>query len=269
VAAFGESLDEFAVHAQLENGRLEAHFNGDLVHAGNQKASVVVDARDEEAVVSLTYAAADWDLGTFFQERGVQDVQRGRLAASLHLTGRGDSPRELAASLAGEATLAVTDGQLRGRRINLLAEGLATKLFLDVGRKSTPVDCAAAHFKATGGRVVSPAIAMETDRVIIVGRGFIDFREEKLHLVFDPKPKRASLFSLRVPVIITGTFAHPSVKTGALKSLLKRVAEAAGLSLIDPLAAVVPFADLGLGSHHACKKLLDENGLSPPETEAK
>lgn len=269
LAAFRESLDEVAVSTQIEGGRLEAHLTGHLVHAGSQKASMVVDAREEEAAISLDYTATDWNLGTFSQERGVEDVQKGRLDAKLNLTGHGDSLRELAASLNGEATIAVTDGQLRGRRLNLLAEGLATKLFLDVGHKSTPVDCAAAHFKATNGRVVSPAIAMETDRVTIIGRGFIDFREEKLHIVFDPKPRHPSLFSLQVPVMITGTFAKPVVKTGTWETLLKKVAEAAGLALIDPLAAVLPFVDLGLSNHHACEKLLHESGLSPPESEKK
>jgi hypothetical protein len=67
--------------------------------------------------------------------------------------------------------------------------------------------------------------------------------------------------------MLTGTFANPSVETGALKTLLKKMAEAAGLALIDPLAAIVPFGDLGLGGHHACEELLHESGLPLPETE--
>jgi hypothetical protein len=45
------------------------------------------------------------------------------------------------------------------------------------------------------------------------------------------------------------------------------VAAAAGLALIDPLAALIPFADLGLEGHHICGKLLHESGLSLPEAE--
>ncbi len=276
VDAFGEDLDELAARAQLEDGRLEANLTGKGMAGGSQTTKVVVDARDEEAVVAFTLDAADWDVGTFSQKRGVEGIQEGRLDAKMDLSARGDSLRQFAASLNGEATLAVRDGQLKGRMINLLAQGLVTKLFeeklltrlfLNPRRMSTPVPCAVAHFKAASGHVASPALAMETDKVKIVGRGFIDFRDEKLHLVFDPKPKHSSLFSLQVPIMITGTFAKPSVETGALKTLLGKVAEAAGLALINPLAALVPFGDLGLGGHHACEKLLHESGLPLPETE--
>ena len=174
--------------------------------------------------------------------------------------------------------MAVRDGRLKGRVINLIAQGLVTKLFaealltrlfLSSRQTSTPVSCAAAHFKAASGNVASPAIAIDTDKVRIMGQGFIDFRNERLHVVFDPKPKRPALLSLRVPIMITGTFANLSVETGALKTLLKRAAESAGLALIDPLAAIAPFVGLGLGDHHACEKLLRESGLPLSETKQK
>jgi hypothetical protein len=80
--------------------------------------------------------------------------------------------RKLASSLDGEATFAVTDGQLKGRRMNLLAEGLVTKvlssellrrLFLEPHRKSTPVPCAVAHLEAKKGRVVTRASRWSTE----------------------------------------------------------------------------------------------------------
>jgi uncharacterized protein involved in outer membrane biogenesis len=265
-----------AVRAQLEDGRLEANLAGKLLGGGSQTTNLVVDARDEEAVVTFTLDVADWDLGTFSRKHGVEGIQKGRLDAKVDLSARGDSLRQFAASLNGEATLAVRGGQLKGRVINLLAQGLVsklfaekllTRLFLSPQRGSTPVSCAVAHFKAKSGYVASPAIGLDTDQVIIAGRGFIDLRDERLHLVLDPKPKQPALFSLRVPVMITGTFANPAVETGAMKTLLEKVAAAAGLALIDPLAALIPFADLGLEGHHVCGKLLHESGLPLPETE--
>lgn len=275
VAAYGEDLDELAVRVQLEDGRLETNLAGKLSGGGSQTTNLVVDARDEEADVTLTLDATDWDLGIFSRKHGVEAIQEGRLDAKVDLTARGDSLRQFVASLNGEATLAVRDGQLKGRSINLLAQGLVTnlfanellpRLFLSSQRRSTPVTCAASHFKAANGYVASPAIAMETDEVTILGRGFIDFRDEKLHLVFDPKPKKPALFSLRAPIMITGTFANPVVVTGSMKMLLEKVAAAIGFALIDPLAALIPFGELGLGDHCSCKNVLHESGLPLTET---
>jgi hypothetical protein len=47
-------------------------------------------------------------------------------------------------------------------------------------------------------------------------------RDEKLHIVFDPKPKQPALFSLRTPIMLSGTFAKPSVETGGMKTLLEK-----------------------------------------------
>jgi hypothetical protein len=70
------------------------------------------------------------------------------------------------------------------------------------------------------------------------------------------KPKNASLLSLRGPINVSGTFAQPSVMPD-LGRLAARAGSAVALAAIaTPLAAIVPFVQMGRQQQVQCGPLM-------------
>jgi len=70
-----------------------------------------------------------------------------------------------------------------------------------------------------------------------------------------PHPKDVSIFVVRSPIHIVGSFAKPDVSIDK-GGLLKRLGSAVLLGLINPLAALIPLVETGSGSDANCVELL-------------
>ena len=75
-------------------------------------------------------------------------------------------------------------------------------------------------------------------------------KSEALDLRAVVSPKDFSLFALRTPIHVRGTLAKPSVALEPGK-LAGKAGAAVLLSLLNPLAAIIPFVDPG--AHQAAK----------------
>src|SRR6185369_7773142 len=90
----------------------------------------------------------------------------------------------------------------------------------------------------------------------LIGEGKANFADETLDLRLVAKPKRASLLSLRGPINVNGTFAHPAV----MPDLGRLAARAGGMvalaALVTPLAAIVPLIQVGGNKDVQCAPLM-------------
>ena len=143
-----------------------------------------------------------------------------------------------------------------------VAESLGLLL---VGDTQQPMHCAAAHLSANKGVVQPDAAIIDTPHATILVTGSVSLADEKLNLTLTSKPKFISPISLRTPVGLEGTFASPRISLHANPLGLK-LAGAALLSVITPLAAIIPLVDLGNAPEDGCgpdlKKLQAEAATS-------
>jgi uncharacterized protein involved in outer membrane biogenesis len=99
---------------------------------------------------------------------------------------------------------------------------------------------------------------ISTATVRINGKGGFNFGNEKLDLEIQGHPTKFTLVHLAVPVVVGGTFAHPSfgVKPGGL---LAQAGIAAALGVLaTPAAALLAFVDPGLSKNADCSALLSQ-----------
>jgi hypothetical protein len=71
------------------------------------------------------------------------------------------------------------------------------------------------------------------------------------------KSKKFSVFALRGPIQISGTFRNPKVSP-VVAPVAARIAVAAGLAAVAPPLALLPFIDLGGAEDVNCKTVLQE-----------
>jgi len=99
---------------------------------------------------------------------------------------------------------------------------------------------------------------IDTDKVLITGKGEVDLGTEDLDLTLNGQPKKFRFFRIKSPIDLGGTLSKPKVglKPGNTPG---QVALATALGVLaTPLASVLAFVDPGLAKDADCGALLAE-----------
>lgn len=176
----------------------------------------------------------------------------GALAGQAKLKGEGKSTATLLGSMNGRVDTWVTHGQMSHLLVEAMSLHLAESLGLFMlGDSLQPMHCAAARLSANKG-VIRPDVAIiDTPHATILVTGAVSLAQEKLALTLTSQPKRLSPLSLRTPIDLTGTFASPHISLHA-KPLSLKLGTAAALSVVAPLAVIVPLIDVGESKDGSC-----------------
>jgi uncharacterized protein involved in outer membrane biogenesis len=176
----------------------------------------------------------------------------GVLGGRAKLQGSGRSTAALFASLDGSTELWLRDGRVSSLLTELAGIDLAESLgIVMAGDEGLPVRCAVARFIVRDG-VMTPEVAVidTPDTTVFVG-GRISLADERLGMTLTARPHDVSLVALRAPVRIEGTFAEPKVDLDVGRIGL-RLAAAAALAAVTPLASLLALTDFGEAERAVC-----------------
>jgi len=176
----------------------------------------------------------------------------GELAGNAQLKGEGNSTALLLGSLDGHATTWVRDGRASRLIVEALSLHLPEALGLWLGGDEDEVmQCAVVRMTARQGELTPDVAIVDTPTSTVLASGKVTLATEELDLTLVSYPKTMSLLSLRTPIRLTGPMADPSI---SLKSnpLGLKVLGAIALSVVNPLAAIVPLIDTGKTTSKGC-----------------
>lgn len=169
----------------------------------------------------------------------------GLLNGAVKLNGKGNSTAQLLRSLNGDLSFYIRNGAISHLMVEAVGLDIAQALGLLVkGDKNLKMECAVMDFKAKSGIMKSNVALIDTPVTTIVLNGNINLGEEVLNLRMTAEPKNFSPFTLRSPLEIEGTFLQPKIHPD-IAPIGARAVGAVLLSLINPLAAIIPFLDPG------------------------
>ena len=231
------SVGELRLSATAEAGRLELKPLKAKLADGTGDVALVLDARQSPADVTIDLDFAELDYGRVLRALKSSDGIEGRVDVRANLTGRGDSPHAIAASLDGGVEIVGGEGRIDNGLLDATGAGLGD--LLAVWREQDDdmnLNCAVARFGAEKGVLNSRAILADTQSVSFGGTGDIDLGKEEIDLRITPEAKQTSLMSLAVPVRLSGPLRDPSIgpdPMGAAKATAFVVGAA-----INPLVAV-------------------------------
>ncbi|MEJ8825075.1 AsmA family protein [Variovorax humicola] len=176
----------------------------------------------------------------------------GRVGATLHLKGTGNSIADAAAQADGRIAVTVVNGRIS----NLLdaASGLNGGKVLALllgGDKDIVIRCGGVAFDVAGGRGKSTLFVLDTEQTQVLGSGRFDLEHERFDMTVAPKPKEFGLLSLRTPVRVYGSFKRPDYEV-VKGPLLARAGGALALAAVNPLAALLPLIETGPGQETNC-----------------
>jgi uncharacterized protein involved in outer membrane biogenesis len=172
-------------------------------------AALTIDTTETPAAVHLTVDSPGFPLGPVLAALGAPAVATGKIEAHADLTGTGDSPRALAATLDGRAGVAIEGGQLDAKTINAWLEQLRP-LRIE-GGDVTDLRCLAMRADAKSGVVTVDPFALNTAALIVEGSGDVDLGHETLALKLRPRAKIGGT-GIALPLRVSGTMRSPSAK---------------------------------------------------------
>ena len=212
----------------------------------------------------MPYVATDLtlkklDLRQFFDEKNAA-VTAGEFAGRIKLAGSGNSVAQILGNVDGEVVATMAGGRFSRLFIELSGIDVAEAIPLFSSDKPVEIRCAVADFDAKDGMLTSRALVFDTSDTLVDADATVNLKTEALNVKAMAHPKDPSPLVGRTPITVGGTFANPSVGIDP-SGLIARGAAAVALGvLLTPLAAIIPFVELGLGEDSDCGGLLAAAG---------
>ena len=169
----------------------------------------------------------------------------GNLNGQARVAGQGKSTAAILGSLRGAVRMQVLNGSISHLLVEAAGLDVAQGLgMLIKGDDSLPIQCFVADMVAEQGQLRPRALVLDTSDSTLWMEGAVSLATEALELDVHVAPKDFSPLALRTPVHLRGSFQAPrvSLDTGRLGA---RIGAAALLGLLNPVAALIPFIDVG------------------------
>ncbi len=244
----GLVLDDVLVTSVLDRGKLTVAPLRATVAGGTVEGEFRLDGTQQTAPVDLLLNGKGIVVGDAVSQMGDAEIIEGGPAdIDIRLNGRGASMHEIMASLDGRLTVEVGKGRLLSKAVDLAGADVLTQLVDVVNPAAEKQDhsvlsCAVMNFKvAKGVATAKDGIAVETDKVNVVGAGTVNLGTEMIDLTVVPEAKTGVGINLSSAVAglvrVQGSLTEPTVgidKAGAAKAALSVGAALAtgGLSVL-------------------------------------
>lgn len=245
-------IENMDAHLKLESGVLQLVPLNFGVAGGEIRSTIRMDARQATIKTRADITARKLDLSKLFPDIELTHDAVGSVSGDMAITATGNSIAGMLGTADGDIAVGMGKGQISNLLMELVGLDIAEALkFLVTKDRKVPIRCAFGDFAVADGMMQSRALAFDTQDTLIVGEGQINLKDESLDLELRPRPKDRSIFALRSPLVVGGTFKDPSFRPD-FKRLGLRGAIAVALGTIAPPAALLATLELGPGEDSGC-----------------
>lgn len=239
-------LTELKLPVKIDGGKLTAPLTAKY---RGTPVKLALNANGAKGSVGIDASAANFDLGKLLADLDLTTMLNARGDFGAKLNGQGKSLHAIAASLGGQTNLVIGKGTINSRAFAIVSDDLV-KVLIPSGESgdTARLVCAISRFDFNGGVGKASALALETDSLITTGSGTVDLGNERIDLLFKPKPKKASLVSLAFPVRLSGPLTSPTAgldKAGVATGVATAVG---GVALTGGVGALLPLMSTGSDS---------------------
>ena len=193
-----------------------------------------IDTRQDPPAVALTLRSLGrgLDLAALRRARGEAPSLEGRAEVIIDMTARGSSTRALAATLSGQAGLAMVDGRVDHAGMLRLGPDLLRLLIPNAPREGVALRCLAVQLTARDGIARTRALLLETTAGRVEGEAALNLRDETIAARLLPDVQIFGV-QVRAPVGIGGSFADPRIGVDPARALVQVIRDTAANRLWD------------------------------------
>ena len=245
-------LDDMDAHLLLENGVLRLQPLNFGVADGDIRSTINMDARQATIRTRADISARGLNLSKLLPKVELSEGAIGKVSGDVDLAGHGNSVAGMLATSDGEVVLGIGRGSISNLLMEMAGIDLAEIIKFKLGGdRLIPIRCAFGEFTVKDGVMTARSLAFDTSDTLLIGEGTISLRDETLDLTIKPRPKDRSLFALRAPLLVDGTFKSPRIRPDYARVGL-RAAIALTLGSIAAPAALLGTLELGPGEDSQC-----------------
>jgi uncharacterized protein involved in outer membrane biogenesis len=260
-------LRDLHMHLLLDNAVLTLDPLTFDFSSGRLSGRVKIDARGRVPVSDVDARLSNIHLEQFVS--GKPPPVEGVLEARAKLHAAGASVHQAASHANGAVTLVIPSGKVRKAFAELTGIDVlnGVGLLLTDDKSEADLRCALVRFDARNGNLVAERFTIDTESVLIQGKGNVNLNDESLNLQVMGSPKEFRIGRIRAPITIDGTLSNPSlgIKAGPA---LGQGGIAAALGLLNPVAAILAFVDPGLAKDANCAALTQSAAKGPAPVKA-
>jgi hypothetical protein len=204
-------FNDFALHATVENGRLNVTRFGGEGSSGKIVATMSIEPIDESAHVKMDFHGSDLFLN--LNEKLTEEDARlaPRFDADITMEGRGLTVRQVAAALNGRAKVSSDGGRSLNAGFSVLFGDFFNELITAINpfvtkEPYTQVSCIVVLMDIHDGIVaLDPGLVWQTDKINAVSKGEINLKSERVNIDFRSAARKGIGIS-------AGEFINPYLK---------------------------------------------------------
>jgi uncharacterized protein involved in outer membrane biogenesis len=256
ILAPGLPMDNMNVRFLLKEGVLRIDPLEFGIAAGKIKGSLVLDGAKDVPHVDADLSLTRLSLKSFFAGTQFALQTEGFIGGHFTVSGDGKSLAQVLGDSNGRIGFVMSGGSM--------SELLVDAAGLDVGNaavdllgsdKKADIRCAVMDFPDTGGILNSQIFVIDTTASTIGGHARINLKDETIDAEVSTDPKSPTI-TVHAPILITGRLKHPSIGIDPKEAAARGVAAGVLSVFLTPLAAVIPFIEMGVGGDSDCSGLV-------------
>ena len=249
-------IGNLVLNVDLDDRRLRLTPVAFDIVGGRMTADIDLNAHTNPAVTAYDIHMTQVPIGKLLTSFKVEDNgTTANIGGRIKLRGTGNSVRASLGASNGRIAVVVSKGTLWIRNMELAkldAQNFIVALLGKDLKKPRDIRCGLVAFTVKDGIAATDPVIFDTGRAVYTMKGQFSFKDESVALALRGKSKEFSLFSGQSPIGVGGYFAAPTVHPVS-KELLARAGSSVLLGIMaTPLAALVPFIDLGTTKNSNC-----------------
>jgi len=224
---------------------------------GTINGKIEIDANKDIPPMKMNLGLQRLSLGQFFTNTRFAKTTEGFFGGKINLSGTGASLADVLATSNGEVAIIMSGGKISLLLIEASDLDIAQALPLFLGKdKSTKIRCGVTDFDVKDGILTSKVVVLDTNDSLLTGNVKVNLKNELISARLDAKPKDTSLLSAQIPITLSGPFKSPSVGLDKGKTAKKGATALILSSVLSPLAAIIPFIEIGDAENADCRALI-------------
>jgi len=270
------TLENLQASLQLTNGKLQVQPSAEIA-GGKLAGSLTLDGSGKQASLDQTLTITGLMPAELPRVAEKNLIRGGRTNLTMKLRGNGTSVAQIMAGANGLIRLQMGSGQLTNAgsdlaSADLLFKGLRMLNPLSGTDPNTKIECAVIHFPIKNGVASNDTgIALQTDKLNILGGGSIDLRTEKLDIGTKLKPREGlglNLSSMADFVRPGGTLAEPAAVTDAKGAAVAGIKAGAAVATVGLSVLAEGLFDRSTVDDEVCAVALGERAAKTTKQEA-
>ena len=239
-----ESLQNFALDAQIRNGSVNARKIEFDIFGGKVSSSVNLSPQGEKYLIKVKTRADSLEFDQLSKLLHWPELVTGKTAILLEANSSGDSQASFMADLQGRYYMQIKEGRLPSAFSSMMSGDVVDvfKNFKSVisGEKNEAIECAFVTFDINDGIAKAGSLLFLTRQAVVVGSGTVDLGQESLRLSLKPSSRDLSLVNFATELRVRGNITDPKLEINKSGVAKKAAVTALGLAFGPFGAAIGP-----------------------------